>query len=221
MNPQLRGGMLLLFVLVNVAEGCPLVPNIRAHHLDNPIGARELSRWGTRLRDVGFDWSDEELRSRTLAASESASSTHRAMLTPAAPYFSALGIHQRWSLFPIADPDPWWMHIEGRRHHDWTLLYRPLDPLDRHDPLLDDLIPMLEYRRIRGHWNPGTSGARADYGRFVDWVAAKICVADQGGERPNPLLEVRVRFLRSHIFEPGEDEAVQETWHFEERRPCP
>ncbi|MFT5353066.1 MAG: hypothetical protein ACI9KE_000263 [Polyangiales bacterium] len=214
MNPQLRGALLILFVLVNFAEGCPLVPNIRAHHLENPIGARELARWGTRLRGLGFELSDEELATRTLAASASASTAHAAMLEPVAPYFHALRIHQRWSLFPIADPDPWWMHIEGRRHNDWTLLYRPLDPLGHHDPALDDLIDTLEYRRIRGHWNPGTSGPRADYTRFVDWASSRICAADED------FSEIRVRFLRSHISEPGEDVSVEQTWHFEERRPC-
>ena len=214
MNPRMRGGLLLLFVLVNFAEGCPLVPNIQAHHLENPIGARELARWGTRLRAWGLDWSDEELATRTLAASESAGATHNTLIAPAVPYFRTLGIHQRWSLFPIADPDPWWMHIEGRRAGDWTLLYRPLDPLDRHDPALDHLISTLEYRRVRAHWNPGTSGPRADYGRFVDWASARICAASD-------LSEVRVRFLRSHVAEPGQSETAEPTWHFEERRACP
>lgn len=213
MNPEVRGGLLLLFVLVNFAEGCP-VPNIRAHHLENPIGARELARWGTRLRGWGLDWSDEELARRTLSASESASHTHATLLTPVAPYFGALRIHQRWSLFPIADPDPWWMHIEGRRQNDWRLLYRPVDPLGRNDPALDDFIPTLEYRRVRGHWNPGTGGPRADYTRFVDWAGERICAADPD------LMEIRVHFLRHHIAEPGDEAAYEPTWHFEERRAC-
>lgn len=206
---------MLAFVLINFAEGCPLVPHIRAHHLENPIGARELARWGTRLRSLGATWSDEELAQRTLAASESASEAHAAIIAPVAPYFRGLGIHQRWSLFPIADPDPWWMHVEGRRGQDWRLLYRPLDPLGRHDPALDALVPVLEYRRIRGHWNPGTGGPRPDYVRLVEWMSAQICAADPA------LQEIRVRFLRHHVADPGEDEAPPPTWHFEERRSCP
>lgn len=221
MNPRLRGGLLLVFVLANFAEGCPLVPSIRPHHLENPIGARELARWGERLRGWGLDWSDEELASRTLASSESAQAAHAALLAPITPYFETLRIHQRWSLFPIADPDPWWMHIEGRRHRDWTLLYRPLDPLDRQDPVVGELDATLEYRRVRGHWNPGTNGTRADYPRFVDWVSAQICAADQARAADAPLQEIRVRFLRSHVSEPGEGEAPAPTWHFEERRSCP
>jgi hypothetical protein len=124
------------------------------------------------------------------------------------PYWEATRTHQRWSLFTTASPDRWRMWIEGRPpgRRDWEILYRP------HDPAHRLLAGPLEYRRIRGAWNPGTTGVRAPYPGFVRWVARRMFSL-----RPD-LAEVRVRMQRLHFVRPGEPADTRPPWFEAERR---
>ena len=207
--PRVRAGLILLAIFVNVAEGCPAVPNIQPHHLQGPIGARELARWGERLRGLGAELSDEELAEETLAFSAKARELHAEMLEPAWPYFDLVQVHQKWSLFPIADPNPWNMHVEGRvGDGPWFVLYRPLGDTEfmADEP---DFVAMLRYRRVRAHWNPGTAGPRVDYPRFVDWLATEIFARTD-------VDAMRVRYLRDSVPDPhGVELPEAPTWHFE------
>jgi hypothetical protein len=83
------------------------------------------------------------------------------------PASARLKITQRWRLFPVANADRFRMWIEAREAPDgaWQLLYRPHDR--EHTWLADE----LEYRRLRGAWNPGTRHVRGSYPAFVTWVA--------------------------------------------------
>lgn len=198
---DLRAALLLFVVAVSAIQGCP-VPRVQPHQLDRPIGQRELARW-SRMLGVPPD----ELREEVLGVSASASGVVDRIGAPFVPFFVLSHTTQRWSLFPIADPDPWWMHVEGRpRDGAWQLLYRPNDP---QHPFLAEV---LEYRRLRGAWNPGTSGPREPYPRFVDWVAQEIFA------RRADLHEVRVRVQRYHVHLPHEAPIEETSWHFEERR---
>lgn len=200
----LRAAILLLALVANGVEGCP-VPRVAPHQLERPLGQRELVRWASML---GTD--EGALRTKVLAASAEASAIHDVLRAPSAPFFAHAHTTQRWSLFPVADPDPWWMHVEGRVDGEWVLLYRPNDA---EHALPDPLVELLEYRRVRAIWNPGTGGPRADYPRFVDWLAREIRA------RRDDVDAVRVRFLRYHVSLPGEPPSDVRTWHFEEVRP--
>lgn len=202
---QARAVLIALAIAINFVQGCP-VPNIQRRHLERPIGQRELVRWTGVLKSVGYETTPEELAEDAIAWSENAAATHRAVMEPVWPWFHHTATQQRWSLFPVADPEPWWMHIEGRTDSGWELLYRPLDA--EHDVLAST----LEYRRVRAVWNPGTAGPRHDHPRFVDWVAKQMFA-----ERPD-LLEIRVRFQRYRVSLPDEPASDEISWHFEERR---
>jgi hypothetical protein len=91
-------------------------------------------------------------------------------------------LHQTWKLFPTANINQHRLWIEGRtdRSAAWEIIYRPDD--DEHDFKADE----IEYRRVRGAWNPGRSPRRG-YTPFTKWVAKEIFAA-----RPD-LNEVRVR----------------------------
>jgi len=203
----LRATLIALVIAINMFQGLPM-PRIARHHLERPVGQRELARWTKTLQDLGSDITENELKEEALAFSHELHVWHGNAMRPFAWFFDALQIRQNWSLFPVADPYPWKMHLEGRATAttEWELLYTPLDP--EHD-FLDDT---LEFRRIRAVWNPGTAGPRFDYPRFVDWVAR------QTFERRSDLDFVRVRFLRYHVPVPGEDRDPNETWHFDEIR---
>lgn len=92
-------------------------------------------------------------------------------------------ITQRWALFPTARRERHLMWIEARRSDadEWRILYRP------HDRAHTYLGPAIEYRRLRGSWNPSTLRAAGGYPYFVTWLARTIFA------READLSEVRVR----------------------------
>jgi len=89
----------------------------------------------------------------------------------------------------------------------WRLRYRPLD--DDHAWFADQ----LEYRRVRGAWNPSTShGPRGGYGSFVTWVAGELFARDAA------VVEVRVRMEKVEIGPHGGIRATGEFVHAQSRR---
>jgi len=94
----------------------------------------------------------------------------------------AFRLHQTWKLFPTANLNQHRLWVEGRtdRKGAWEVIYRPND--DEHTFKADE----IEYRRVRGAWNPGRSPRRG-YAPFTKWVAHEIFDV-----RPD-LNEVRVR----------------------------
>jgi hypothetical protein len=105
----------------------------------------------------------------------------RAVLSPFAWVTRELRFTQRWALFQSASPARFRMEVEGRdRAGAWRALYRAGDDAATEDAAL------LEYRRIRGAWNP-TVRTMGQYGPFVDWLAARLFAAHP------ELVAVRVR----------------------------
>lgn len=94
-----------------------------------------------------------------------------------------LQFSQHWRLFSSASDVRFLMWIEARNDPKgaWELLYRP------HDPQHAWMAEEIEYRRVRGNWNPSRKGPNRGYDDFVTWVARRIFE-----ERANALL-VRVR----------------------------
>lgn len=110
------------------------------------------------------------------------------VLAPLRPVRDGFRLHQLWKLFPTASLNQYRMWVEGRAGRDgaWQILYRPLDP--EHTFKRDE----IEYRRLRGAWNPGRS-ARRGYASFVKWVAGEVFNA-----RPD-FDEVRVRMEKIRV----------------------
>jgi len=96
-----------------------------------------------------------------------AARAQRAFMVPFLFVGEDFKVTQHWKLFPVANPDRFRMWIEAREgpQAPWQLLYRP------HDPAHTWLADALEYRRMRGAWNPGTRNVRGSYTSFVTWVA--------------------------------------------------
>jgi hypothetical protein len=89
---------------------------------------------------------------------------------PFRPLREHLVLNQRWNLFSGAKAQRYWLRLEGRetQSRKYVLLYRPHDPA--HD--LDGAI--LEYRRVRGSWNPRGGAAQAGYEAFVSFEARRL-----------------------------------------------
>jgi hypothetical protein len=120
--------------------------------------------------------------------------TRRIVMTPFKPLGELLRLRQTWKLFPTAKIQQHRMWVEARQtgtKDTWELLYRP------HDPDHDLHADRIEYRRLRGVWNPGTSGTRSGYGPFVEWLSGEIFEARPDVDR------VRVR-MEKIVIDPRE-----------------
>jgi hypothetical protein len=100
---------------------------------------------------------------------------------------------QRWKLFPQAADSRYrmWIEARGGAGDAWTLVYRP------HDDAHAFMASTLEYRRVRGAWNPGSRGPRGGYSAFATWMAREIFL------RAPAFHEVRVRMERVDILPRG------------------
>ncbi|MBX3158471.1 MAG: hypothetical protein KF773_21055 [Deltaproteobacteria bacterium] len=108
----------------------------------------------------------------------------RGFLRPFAWITRDLRFTQRWALFQSASPSRFRMAVDGRDHAGaWRALYRAGDPSASED------AELLEYRRIRGAWNP-TVRTMGQYPAFVDWLAARLLAT-----HPD-LVAIRVRMER-------------------------
>jgi len=105
----------------------------------------------------------------------------RALLVPFAWIARDLKFTQRWALFQAADAQRFRIEVAGRTADGaWRVVYRAGDAGARED------ADLLEYRRVRGAYNP-TNRPTGQYSAFVTWLAARIRAAHP------ELLAVRVR----------------------------
>lgn len=114
-------------------------------------------------------------------------------LWPFLPLFGALHVTERWVLFAGASRERFRLEVAARANENggWKLLYRADDAQHR---LLADVI---EYRRVRGAFNPRTQEPPAGYEAFVSFVARRVLA-----ERPE-FGEVRVRMEHVRIADGG------------------
>jgi hypothetical protein len=198
--------LILLAIVVGGIDGCP-VPRVGRGELHHPQQRVELERWAERLGRVGVVTSADGLADGIYAVSLGWERLQRILLWPFEPIRRATMLRQRWKLFPVADATPERMHIEARAQGGpWELVYRPLDPDHRL------MAGALEYRRVRGNWNPGTLGPRGGYDKFVDWVAAELF------RREPRFVEVRVRMQGLRVLPRGGGVEPTGEWLYPEVR---
>jgi hypothetical protein len=185
--PDIRAGLTALAIVVGLVDGCP-VPKPGRHELEHPTQRRELERWTRRLSRVGIDTTPDALADTVVAVGQGWARAQAVLLYPFRPIQRLAQLRQRWRLFPIAEDEVQWIRLEARgATGDWELLYRPLDAEHRF------MAEALEYRRIRGAWNPGSMGPRGGYPHFVDWIAGEVFRHDPSW------VQVRVRMERLRV----------------------
>jgi hypothetical protein len=203
---HLRGALLALVLAVQGVTAIP-VQEVSAERFERPDRRRTVERWSQRLGRVGVSCSPEALVAAMVTWSGRAARWRSRALAPFRPYFELTQTDQRWGLFLDANATRYRMHVEAREAtKGWALRYRPLDPAAR------ALAGELEYRRVRGVWNPRKEATRAPYDHFVDWVARSLFAREPG------VTAVRVRMERFHIARPGEPPNPETSWHFIEVR---
>ncbi|MEO0323394.1 MAG: hypothetical protein AAF447_10590 [Myxococcota bacterium] len=199
---HLRAGAVAVLVFVHLCQGAPR-PRVSAESAAKPAAARQIQAWSGRL-----GLTPEELRAHLIGLSEASEELRQAVSGPFWKVFWRLGFEQRWALFSGSRKRTWRMYIEWRDAEGWHLAYRVQDPEHRWN------ARQLDYRRIRGVWNPGADEARVDYGRFADWVGRRLC------EDRESAAEVRVRFARVLPPPPGGAPHVEDEFGLEARRTC-
>jgi hypothetical protein len=115
------------------------------------------------------------------------------VLVPFRPLAEALVLVQRWNLFSGAKQQRYWLSLEGRERASgrFVVLYRP------HDPEHDADASALEYRRVRGAWNPRGLEPQRGYAAFATFEARRLLA-----ERPE-LDAVRTRIETIRILPRG------------------
>jgi len=127
------------------------------------------------------------------APAEVAGRVQTAVLSPFGFVFDWLRVTERWVLFAGASSRRFRLEIaaRGNSSEPWHLLYRADD--ERHRFLAE----LIEYRRVRGAFNPRTQEPPPGYEAFVAFIARRVL-----RERPE-LRDVRVRMERIRIDDAG------------------
>lgn len=104
------------------------------------------------------------------AASEAFEAVRRPVIAQVRFVPETFQFDQRWRLFSGASDARFRMSIEARESETapWRTIYRP------HDAEHTWLASTLEYRRVRGNWNPSRRGPNRGYDGFVTWVARRV-----------------------------------------------
>ena len=139
--PTIRALLLSAALIIGLIDGCPVPSDQNLEQWP-----RALVPWGLRLR-----------------------ATRDFLVTPFDWLGNGLAIHQRWTLFSVADPSRFRLWVEAREgEKPWQLLFRA------HDPAHAYRADTIEYRRLRGAWNTYKRGPNAGYAPFADFIARTI-----------------------------------------------
>lgn len=168
--PYLRAGLITLALASQCVSALP-DRALSAAKLERPESKRALRWLGLALRPFGVR-EPEDVQRLVLERSADQVALRRWLLQPVAPLIAAAAVRQQWHLFLDVSAQPYRLRVDTKADDGtWQALYsaNQLDVLG--------LADMLEYRRLRGAYNPGKYGARAQYPGFVDFLAKRIWAA--------------------------------------------
>jgi hypothetical protein len=170
--PQLRALVLTLVVLSQCLCALPAAP-LRPALLARPEGQRLVGWAMALLAPLGAASDRGQVERRLIDWSERAISARDTLLAPLALVSGAgargAALNQHWGLFQSAGELAFRMRVEARTQDgSWALIYR----VDAEDPL--GLSDLLEYRRLRGMYNPAATGPHRQYPGFARWLARRI-----------------------------------------------
>ena len=140
-------------------------PRVRAGLITLVLAVGFVAGWplmsDTALSRIGEPWTTATLVLREVQA---------VLLAPFRPVMDMLVLSERWSLFSGASTERTRIRLEAREKKGgpWVVLYRP------HDPEHREGARVFEYRRVRGAWNPRSSGPQPGYQAFVAFAARRI-----------------------------------------------
>lgn len=171
--PRLTAGLHALAMSTVLAVSCLSALPSRPYDealLDKPQHKRFVSNLQGVLATLGIATTRAQIRGHLIDGSESVIELRNRALAPLQRAFDLVGSRQQWGLFLQPGRTAYRLQILGRtRDGAWTLLYSAHE----YDAL--GIGDMLEYRRLRGIYNPGkNASARGQYDGFVAWLARSV-----------------------------------------------
>lgn len=165
----IRAGLITVVIILQLLDALPL-PELKRHHLNNPVAKRELVRWSEVITGLGHAITPDELAVVGLELGGAAGSFRKLVLKPWHPFRRWTGTGQSWGLFAYPEPASGRLVVDGRGASGVRTLYRA--PGGEGDHLAD----ILEYRRIRGVYDDASDRPRPRpiYRRFGEWVAVEV-----------------------------------------------
>ena len=196
-----RATLIAALLMFQLLDAIPL-PELRQHHLSNPVAQQEIRQWTQRLRSVGVDMTPDELADLGLRVGRAAGTYRKHVLRPWAPVRRFTGTGQDWSLFAVPEPASGRLVVDGHTAAgEVTAFYRA--PGGRGD----ELEAMLEYHRLRGVYDSASDRPkpRKVYRHFGRWLSVHLM------QTHPELTEVEIRLDRHLIRTPDEAPAPPDT----------
>lgn len=189
---HVRAALIALVLLVEGVEALPHSP-LNEDRLARPEGQRLITWLERGLSSIGAHPGRERIGSRLIAASSAQVALRDAVLAPFEPLFRLTATGQQWTLFITVGRECFRLHIDAAgADGQFHPVYRALG-LDS-----DDLAPLLEYRRLRGIYDPKRTRPPSDaYAGAANFIAQRLFT------RHPDWRSVRVRQERLYIGEPG------------------
>jgi hypothetical protein len=188
-----RAFAITLVLVLQLLDAVPL-PELREHHLANPVAQQELRRWSAVLTDAGVAVTPKELAEVGLQLGSVATTFREAVLKPWYPFRRLTGTGQSWGLFAYPEPATGRLVVEGTGPSGTTEFYRAPGGNN------DSLEHILEYRRVRGVYDDASDRPkpRKVYRRFGEWMAVRLMTE-------NPELTVVQTRLDRHLIRTPDD----------------
>jgi hypothetical protein len=163
--PQLRAALITFALFSQCISALP-----ERALTEEKLARREGDRavhWLNRLFDRGEP--ESRTREKLIVWSQRGIAARSWLLTPFAPVLQGASLRQQWNLFVTVGADANRLRVDVHGpHEDWTTIYRAneLDSLG--------LAPLLDYRRVRGIYNPNRYGPRGLYAAWSKWLAERV-----------------------------------------------
>jgi len=195
-----RAVLITAVLVLQMLDAIPL-PELRKHHLANPVAKEELVRWSSLLTDMGRPTTPAQLAEIGLDMGKMAGNFRKKVLKPWHPLRRLTGTGQSWGLFAYPEPATGRLVVDGIGPEGTETLYSA--PGGKGDAL----ETLLEYRRIRGIYDDGGDRPRPRriYQRFSRFVAARVFEAHP------ELNAVEVRLDLHPLVPPGQGEPVPDS----------
>lgn len=129
----------------------------------------ELGSWATRLTELGWPVTKDELEERMWVVATSWTRVAMALRKPLRPYTKWVGVGQRWRMFVAPHRHPATLYIEIRRNRQWVPVYVA------RSSELDWNAHQLDHTRTRSMlFRYAWKEYRRHYRAFAFWVARQL-----------------------------------------------
>jgi hypothetical protein len=166
----LRAFLISLGLLSQCVSALPKQP-LDAERLARPETQRALRWLGVALRPFGVR-EPAEVERFALDFSRRERAFRSAMLRPVAPLIQGAAVRQQWHLFLTVKEQAFRLRVDARSLEAPADAWRTVYCANQTDAL--GLAEVLDYRRLRGIYNPTRFGTTAQYAGFVDWLMRRV-----------------------------------------------